>query len=256
MALSVREIAQRCLDITGPLSVNNDVYGYIFRDTDGSIFGTLQTTDTLPGTGTSTARSLRRHLETICGRATDLVPIFVGHETDFSGTFTRDDATKVQYAIQVARDLYAQQDIGIRRIRWHHIPEADVGGYANITDRAEAEDLTDDFSGPGGGIDVFFVQSIGDAGGWSNVNGPCDKDSSDGLTGAVIEVSGSRRFTGILLGHEVGHYLRLEHDDAITNMMGVDSNNDGIGEINNNSTDLTDDQGAEMRKHCSVNPET
>jgi hypothetical protein len=193
MELSVREIARRCLGVTGLVSINRDVYGYIFTDTDGSLFGTLQATDILPGSGGATTRSLRRHLQTISGPATDLVPIFVGHVNDFSGTFSRDDATKVQYAIQIARDLYAQQNFGIRRINWQHIPQANVGGYADITDRAEAGNLTDDWSGPAGGIDVFFVQSIGDADGWSNVDGPCDKNSSDDLTGVVLEVAGSRR---------------------------------------------------------------
>ena len=130
--LSLRDVAQRCLDVTGRISVNNDVFGYIFRDTDGSLFGSLQAGDTLPGTNSATGRSLRRLLQTINGSAFDLVPIFVGHENDFSGTFSRDDATKVQYAIQIARDIYAQQNLGIRRINWQRIPEADVGDYANI----------------------------------------------------------------------------------------------------------------------------
>ena len=183
------------------MSVNSDVYGYIFRDTDGSVFGTLGGNDTFPGSGQPTTRSLRRHLETISGDATDLVLILVGHENDFSGLVTdRDDVTKVQYAVQVVRDLYAQVNLGIRRLNWRRIPLADAGGYVDIADGSEAEDLTDDWNGPDGGIDVFWVQSIGVAGGWSNVDGPCDKDSKDGRTGAVLELSGSRRFTGVLLG--------------------------------------------------------
>lgn len=255
MALSLRDVAQRCLDVTGRISVNNDVFGYIFRDTDGSLFGSLQASDTLPGTNSATGRSLRRLLQTINGRAFDLVPIFVGHENDFSGTFSRDDATKVQYAIQVARDIYAQQNLGIRRIIWWRISEAQVGSYANIGNRAEAEDLTDDFSGPPGGIDAFFVQSISGAGGWSNRDGPCNKGSSDDLTGAVLEVSGSRRFTGVLLGHEVGHYLGLGTGTSATNVMGVDQvppGGDGIDEISSQSTGLTAAQGTTMRGHCSV----
>jgi hypothetical protein len=253
MALSLRTVAQSCLGLTPPFSVNSDVYGYIFRGTDGSLFGPLVASDILPGTNTPTERSLTRHLQTISGRATDLVPIFVGHVNDFSGAFSLDDALKVQYAIQVMRDIYAQQNFGVRRLDWRHIPQADVGGYADILNRAEAEDLTDDWSGPPAGIDVFFVQSIGDAGGWSNVDGPCDKDSSDDLTGAVLEVSFSRRITGILLAHEAGHYLRLEHFTTITNVMGVDSDGDGVGEIDDTSTGLTADQGTTMSGHCSVN---
>jgi hypothetical protein len=254
MALSLRTVAQACLGLNPPFSVTTDVYGYIFRDTDGSVFGTLQSNDTLPGSNTATDRSLTRHLQSISGRAFDMVPIFVGHENDFSGTFTRDDATKVQYAIQIARDIYGQQNLGIRRLNWQFIPESAVGGYADIADRAEAGNMTDDWSGPPGGIDVFFVQAIGDADGWSNVDGPCDKNSSDDLTGAVLEVAGSRRITGILVAHEVGHYLGLGTGPASTNVMGVDSNSDGIDEINRNSTELTDGQGTTMRSHCSVNP--
>ncbi len=252
MALSLRTVAQNCLGLTPPFSVTTHVYSYIFRD-NGNVFGTLGGGDTLPGTNTARDRSLTRHLQTISGRAFDMAVILVGHENDFSGTFTRDDATKVQYAIQIARDIYAQQNLGIRRLNWQFIPESAVGGYVDLTDRSEAEDLTDDWSGSGGGIDVFFVQTIGDADGWSNVDGPCNKDSIDGLTGAVLEVSGGRRITGVLLAHEVGHYLGLGTGPASTNVMGVDSNSDGIDEIGSNSTQLTDGQGTTMRSHCSVN---
>jgi hypothetical protein len=255
--LSLRDVAQRCLDVTGRISVNNDVFGYIFRDTDGSLFGSLQASDTLPGTNSATGRSLRRLLQTINGRAFDLVPILVGHENGFpaGADFSRDDATKVQYAIQVARDIYAQQNLGIRRINWQRIPQADVGDYNNIDNRAEAQNLTDDFSGPPGGIDAFFVQSITGAAGWSNRDGPCDKGSSDDLTGAVLEVSGRRRFTGVLLAHEVGHYLGLPTGTSPTNVMGVDQvppGGDGIDEISEQSTGLTAAQGTTMRGHCSV----
>jgi hypothetical protein len=249
--LSVRQIAQNCLGATGNISVNSTLYGYIFRDTDGSVFGTLGNNDTFPGTGGATTRSLKRHLQTMSGRSTDLAVILVAHENDFSGSVTRDQVTKAQYAIQVARDLYAQVGLGIRKIIWQRIPVADAGGYANITDRDEAQNLTDDWNGFGGGIDVFLVQSIGDAGGWSNVDGPCDKESKNDLSGAVLELSGSRRFTGVLLGHEVGHYLGLNHANTITNMMGADTNGDGIGEITSNSTQLTSGQGSTMRSHCS-----
>jgi hypothetical protein len=250
--LSVRSIALRCLGVRGNFSVNTDLYGYVHRDADGSVFGSLSGA-ILPGSGQPTTRSLKRHLETISGDAIDLVVILVGHENDFSGAVSRDDVTKIQYAIQVARDLFAQAPLGIRRINWQLIRPPDAGGYVNILDGAEAEDLTDDWSGPGGGVDVFFVQMILDAAGWSNVEGPCDKDSKDGRTGAVIELSNDRRTTGIVLGHEVGHYLGLEHTDSIANMMGADADGNGIGETDSNSTNIPDGQRTIMRRHCSVN---
>ncbi|HEX2296759.1 MAG TPA: hypothetical protein VHN37_15810 [Actinomycetota bacterium] len=250
-ALRLREIAEDCLGVSGEISVNTDVYGYRYRDTDGSLFGTLQGDDTLPFSGQPTARSLKRHLETISGWATNLVVILVGHEPDFSGAVSRDDVTKIQYAIQVMRDLYEQVDFGIRRLNWQRIPAADAGNYVNITDGDEAEDLTDDWSGPGGGIDVFFVQTVGRGEGWSNTWGPCDKDSKDGRTGAVVSLAGRRRFTGILTAHEVGHYLGLGHTNSEANLMGDDSDGNGIGSIDNNSTALSELEGVTMRGHCS-----
>lgn len=252
--LSLKHVAQNCLGLSGDLSLNTDVYGYPFRDMDGSLFGALDSDDTFPATGQPTARSLKQHLETISGRATDLVVILVGHEDDFSGWVSPDQVTKIQYAIQVARDLYAQAGLGIRRLTWQRIPVAKASGYDYILDKDEATELTEDFSGPDGGIDVFFVQWIADAGGWSNTGGPCDKDAKDERTGAVITLSMGRRFTGIVLGHEVGHYLGLKHTNSMANMMGSDVDNDGIGETNNNSTNIPDFQAATMLLHCSVNP--
>src|SRR5262245_49672395 len=106
--ISLRHVAEHCLGLTGSISVNSDVYGYIFRDSDGSVFGTLSGSDTLPGTGQPTQRSLKRHLQTISAKSCNLVVILVGHENDFSGSVSLDDVTKIQYAIQVMRDLYAQ----------------------------------------------------------------------------------------------------------------------------------------------------
>ena len=53
-------------------------------------------------------------------------------------------------------------------------------------------------------------------------------------------------------GNEVGHYLGLSHATTMTNMMGADVNDDGIGEIDENSTAITASQGTIMRRHCSI----
>ena len=243
--LSVRHIAEHCLGVGGDLSVNTHVYGYPYREVDGSVFGSLQGIDTFPWSGQPTTRSLRRHLETITAEAIDLVIILVAHEDDFSGEVDLDDVTKIQYAIQVARDLYAEADLGIRRIVWQRIPVALSAGHAYILNKNEATDLTEEFSGPDGGIDVFFVQTIGDAGGWSKVKGSCDKDVKDERSGAV-------RFTGIVLGHEVGHYLGLQHTNSMANMMGSDVDGNGVGETDENSTEITALQMQTMHMHCSV----
>ena len=66
------------------------------------------------------------------------------------------------------------------------------------------------------------------------------------------ELVSSNEITDILLAHEVGHYLGLTHFTTINNVMGVDSNFDGIGELSTASTDLTSEQGDVMENHCSM----
>lgn len=250
--IRLKQVFNDCLGLSGRLLVNRDLYGYIFTDNSGRIFGALAAGDALPASGQPTRRSLRRQLQLTKGVAVNLCMFLVNHRNDFSGVISRADVTRIQYAIQVARDIWGQQGLGIRKIFWRRIDPDEVGGFTNITDASEATDLTDAFSGPNDGTDVFWVQSIGDAGGWSKTDGSCDKDAKDQRTGAVIELSNSSRFTGILLAHEVGHYLGLAHDGSMSNMMGVDSNNDGIGELGSNSTGLTNSQGDKMKTHCSA----
>ena len=149
------------------------------------------------------------------------------------------------------RELYGQVGLGVRKLYWQYIPAADATGYA-VVDSSEATELTEEWSGDNDGIDVFWVTSVTDAGGWSNSDGPCDKDESKERTGAVLELKNSDDFTGILLEHEVGHYLHLQYANAITNLMGVDSNNDGIGELDSTSTNLTTAQGNTMKVSCFV----
>jgi len=250
--ISLKQIAQDCLGISGGISVNRDIYGYIFRDGSNRLFGLLQSGDTLPASGQPTSRSLRAHLQSIQGLSINLSIFLVDHENDFSGAVSLDDVTKIQYAIQVTRDIYAQASLGVRKLYWRRIGAAEAGNYTIITNGAEATDLTDDFSGPNDGIDVFWVQSVLNAGGFSNSDGPCDKDEKDERTGAVLEVSGSRRFTGVLLAHEVGHYLGLGTGPGIGNLMGTDPDGDGIDSINSNSTSITNAQANTMRSGCWV----
>src|SRR5215213_678708 len=169
MAVSMRQVATGCLGLSGTISMTSGVFGYVFG---------------LPARPVA----LKRQLELARGIAFDLSVILVGHRNDFSGTISRADVGRITFAVQRAREIYAQQSVGVRKVFWTHIPEEDEGSYTIITDKPEAEDLTDDWSAANGGVDVFFVQSILNAGGWSTTPGPCDK-SGKGMSGAVIELS-------------------------------------------------------------------
>jgi len=231
MALSVKSIAASCLGVTGDFSVRSRVFGYIWGATTRDL-------------------RLKSHLELIGGKSINLSLILVAHEPDYSGEWTLAEIRNIQEAIDRMREIYAQASLGVRKLYWQYIPVADAGGYATV-DGGEATDLTEDWTGANDGIDVFWVTTVTDAGGWSNSDGPCDKNDK-GRTGVVLELGGSSDFAGILLAHEVGHYLHLEHANAITNMMGVDSNGDGIGELNSTSTNITTAQGNTMRGGCFV----
>lgn len=236
---SVRSVAVNCLDLSGTISIRRDVYGYIWGDMDRDL-------------------SVKDHMERVQGPCCNMCLFLVGHEPDFSGEFTQADTQRMQAAIDVVREIYSQVGFGIRKLYWRYIPSSEAGGYT-VVDASEATDLTEDYSGPNDGMDVFFVTSVTDADGWSNVDGPCDKDAK-GRTGSVLELLNSDLITGILLGHEFGHYLGLEHAGDITNLMGDDSASepppgtpgDGIGSINSTSLNLTNSQGNTMKSHCSI----
>ena len=234
MQISIRQTAASCLSVEGTLSVRRDVFGYIWGDMDRIL-------------------SVKNHLELIRGTSFNLSIFLVGHELDFSGEFSLNDARRMQAAIDVMRELYAQVNLGVRKLYWRYIPTAEAGDYTEV-DASEATELTEAFSGPNDGIDVFFVTTVTDAGGWSKTNGSCDKNTQGERTGAVLELKNTDDFTGILLAHEVGHYLGLPHANDITNVMGDDSDGDGIGSINSSSVNLTTNQGDTMKSHCSIKP--
>lgn len=229
--VSIREIAEHNLTKTGDLSVNGDVYGYIYRDESLRLFGAIwkddpdaqRIPDIFPYTGTTTApttRSLRRHLETISGPAIDLV-IFV-LERPTTQDFLIGDKTKTQFAIQVARDIFAQYDLGLRRITWRIIPKEESIEFLDLKENvlgrhSEFHRLTRTYSGPPGGIDVFMVQRLEDAGGFSPVRGPVEKGGGD--SGVAVALETSHFWCGHIIAHEICHYLGLRHEKNPRNLM-------------------------------------
>jgi hypothetical protein len=244
--VSVRSVASSCLGLDGEFTVREDVFGYAW--------GPLQ----------DRSLSLRDHLSRISGPSIDITVILVGHEPGLAGWFDEDDVFQIQSAIDWAREIYAQAGLGIRRIYWAYISTADANGYDIIETSSDATDLTNDWSGlPADSLDVFYVTLIQGAGGWSNTDGPCDKNADDVRTGSVIEVKpqtflssleSRNQWAGILLAHEMGHYLGLDGGtDGDTNIMGADDNPPlGVDEISLNSTGITNSQADTMLMHCSV----
>jgi len=247
MATSIRNTAESCLDVSGRISIRKDVFGYIW--------GPIKDRPARAAAGLSVKRSLsvKRHLELIKGTAFNLSIFLVGHEPDFSGEFTNGEILSFQTGVYVMREIYAKVNLGIRNLYWLRIPVDEIDGH-DVVDFWESTTLTSDFSGDNDGIDLFVVSWITDAAGWSIVNGPCDKNAWFVKTGAVMELglSDTSEWLGVLMAHEVGHYLGLEGGNDINNVMGDDDDDDGIDTTNSGSTGVTLDQGDIMKSHCSI----
>lgn len=229
MPLSLSEIASNCLSLGSSFSVLYDFFGYWF--------------------GPEHEISLKEQLELAEGKGININLIRVG-----SGNFGTADMQEIDNALYFARSIYAKVDLCIRGIRWQNI--ASPGDYATINDGGEAHNLTDDYNGPNGGyLDVFAVRLMIGAGGWAPVVGPCSKDDKDTMTGCVISLAAdywnwSGDTTGVVLAHEMGHYLGASQNDpgnhhpSASNFM----NANAAG----GATDITTSQGNEMKSHCYV----
>jgi len=123
------------------------------------------------------------------------------------------DEQNVDCAVQIIRGIYAAFGIGIGRVeRGWFIPASDNTGYDVIDDDGEASDLVYDFSFDNNGIDCFFVPVyVGTTVGFTPAKGD----------GVVVELRENDYLgTARTLGHELGHYFGLGHqNDKPNNLM-------------------------------------
>jgi Metallo-peptidase family M12B Reprolysin-like len=219
--LSLRNVASNCLGLGGTFSVVRDVYGYPFGSPNRKL-------------------SLRTQLILDQGPTLDVNPILVAVEN-----FTAADRAETQDAIQIAREIFGKVGLGIRKLNWQQITVASAGGYATIDSGGEAHDLTDDWNGPGGALDLFVVRVMNGADGRSAVGGPCDKDDKDEMTGSVVSLNGDAANSGNTFAHEMGHYMGLDHIADTGNFIGGNGGSDSW-------TGIYAWQGDVMKKHCYV----
>ncbi len=219
MTRRLKSIAD-CVGLSHPFSVRRDFFGYSHG-------------------GPGTDLSLKRQLELCQGQSLGINIILVGLE-DFSDT----DREEVENAIRFTRDIYEKVDIGIRRVLWWHITNANAGSFRTIDSKSEAKDLTHSFTVNNDFLDVFVVRRYNGADGRSAIDGDTDKDAKN-MTGSVVSLNGNFDNSGNTMAHEIGHYLGLRHVSSSTNFVG------GNGSSNSN-TGITSSQGSTMKQHGFV----
>jgi hypothetical protein len=108
-----------------------------------------------------------------------------------------------------ARDVYENHGLTFTSVEWWVIHDGDAGGYLDLGDEDEWEDLLDDWTVPNQSVDCFVVRTMWDSfAGYSPIGGPDDKDDkNDGL--AVTR-------SLVCMAHEIGHYMGdLDHADSL-----------------------------------------
>ena len=254
--LRVRDIAARHLNRTGDLSITTDVFGYRYRDDSGRVFGALDgVDDVLPGDGTAeqpTRRSLRQLLEMVSGPSVDVVVFLVDHEPDFTGAVTPAQAAKTQFALQVARDIWAQRGFGIRRVEWGYLTPEQAGGRTHITSIFEAVAADDRFQRAAGRDGSIHRADHGRTGRPVTQERTVQQGHPAGHDRMRAGAGRDPRFTGIGIAHEFGHYLGLGHESDEQNVMHGPTAIFGKCDTGPEMVQLTSAQAAEMKEHCMV----
>lgn len=228
----------------------------------GHLFGFTRRRVPSDESGNTFAVSMLDTVRGLQGRHIHLNVIAVGWWNEFS-TSTADTARmKTDFAIMRTRQIYAARNLGVGRVDYGVIDAADADGADIIGSEGEADDLSDDWSMEGNGIDCFVPRSISDNDfiGISPVDGNCDKGGkSDGLIAGAINRGGSvnASFDGFArtFAHEVGHYLGLPHNHGSSCPTGTARNNlmaqtRCISLPASQAVGLTSSQGSTMRGHC------
>lgn len=245
---SLRQIAN-CIGVSKNFSVLRDFFGF-FR-------GVLPPDPT----GTDVTISLRDQLGLLQGAHFHLNVIAVGVDN-----FNDNDDIQVDYSIFKIRNIYAQVNVGVGRIRHYAISVANAAGLDAPTTEGQLEELTEAWSVPNDGIDLFIPHDMNIASnggillGRSAVDGPCPGNKDDtGMSGSVSGLWGSEQ-TARTVAHEVAHYQSLEHNHGDGCPTTTAGQNNLMAQSRcalntRNSIVLTDSQGNDIRDHCMADHE-
>jgi HEAT repeats len=188
---------------------------------------------------------------------------------NFVGSMTSTDRANFQSICETeASAIYEQQSLYIDETQRFLLPssDSDWNRFRDIemndnkasdctAGSDEADDLRDDWSSSTDWLDVWIVESFSgpacaaSVGGFSPVDGPTGKGGSK--SGVVVQLAGvnmtttsGRNLMGIIVAHEVGHFLGLDHDASSANFMAASTGG--------TNTAITHAQYLEMAEHGFV----
>jgi len=175
---------------------------------------------------------------TIRGEITTRVMLAWGINVIKVGDFGSQEHVDLYKAVDQMRQIYEQRDITLRGVDRRIINNASAGSYTIINSENEFRDLLEDWSVPNDFVDVYVVQQFQ----WSTYNGyaggiPGPASKGGRKDGAAVDKSGFTDASGTarlpvttlaqLIGHEVGHYLGLQHLEDTNNLMRSNTGNRG-----------------------------
>jgi len=168
------------------------------------------------------------------------------------GDFDPQEGIDLYNAVDVTRQIYEKRDITFRSVLRWIIHNADAGRFLVIHNEGDVHDLFAAWSVPNDYIDVFVCQGF-DTNGFDGMSGglpgPASKGgNSDGVAlskSGYLDSSQVKRlhidYLGMLMGHEIGHYLGLSHINEPGNLM--------LASSGATDTNLNYDQYSIMLRH-------
>ena len=189
---------------------------------------------------------------------------------NFVGNFSATTRSQLQSVVDnESSAIYEQQNFFISDSARFVLPSSngDFGRYRDIemddnkdsdctSGSDEADDLRDDWSSPNESwLDVWLVETLSgppcaaSVGGFSPVDGPTDKGGDNSgviikMSSANLSTTGGRNLMGIIIAHEVGHFLGLNHVGTSANFMAASTGG--------SNKDITHQQYIEMTEHGFV----